>query len=261
MSDLARQQSDFQRGILIGDDSILAEIPDSPKEKRETLFGVYRYAYGSRLVEAMRNDHKLLHIYMGDEMFDTMGHAYVAANPSQHPNLRWFSGSLPNFLQSNEPYSSHPVLSDLAALEKALNDAFDAQEAPVIGVADMAGFAPEAWANLIFRPHPSALRLDLSTNASAVWLALKGDEDPPDPVRPQEPGRLLVWRQGVTPVFHELSAEEAMMWDEAARGIPFGVLCSMLATYDDPDGAAARGAGYLHGWVTAGLLTGVSRGD
>ena len=125
----------------------------------------------------------------------------------------------------------------------------------------MAGFAPEAWAGLTFHAHPSAIRLDLSTNASAVWLALKGDEDPPDPVRLAEPSRLLVWRQDVTPVFRELGTEEAMMWDEAAGGIPFGVLCSMLATYDDPDGAAARGAGYLHGWVTAGVLTGVSGGD
>jgi Putative DNA-binding domain len=261
MSDLARQQSDFQRGILAGDESILAEIPDSPKEKRETLFGVYRYAYSSRLVDAMRNDHKLLHIYLGDEMFDAMGHAYVAANPSQNPNLRWFSSSLPDFLKSNEPYSNHPVLSDLAALEKALNDAFDAKDAPTIGVSDMAGFAPQAWAGLTFHAHPSAIRLDLSTNASAVWLALKGDEDPPDPLRLAEPSRLLVWRQDVTPVFRELGTEEAMMWDEAAGGIPFGVLCSMLATYDDPDGAAARGAGYLHGWVTAGVLTGVSGGD
>jgi hypothetical protein len=48
-----------------------------------------------------------------------------------------------------------------------------------------------------------------------------------------------------------------MMWDEAANGIAFGVLCTMLATYDGPDGAAARAASYLHGWVTAGLLTGV----
>ena len=261
MSDLARQQSEFQRGILTDDDSILAEIPDSPKEKRETLFGVYRYAYSSRLVEAMRNDHKLLHVYLGDEMFDAMGHAYVAANPSQHPNLRWFSSSLPDFLKSTEPYSNHPVLSDLAALEKALNDAFDAEEAPVIGIADMAGFAPEAWAALAFRPHPSALRLDLSTNAAAVWLALKADEDPPDPTPLEEPSRILIWRKDVTPVFRELGAEEAMMWDEAASGIRFGVLCSMLATFDDPDGAAARGAGYLHGWVTAELLTGVSGGD
>ena len=105
------------------------------------------------------------------------------------------------------------------------------------------------------------MRLDFSTNASAIWLALKKDETPPDAILLEQPCRLLIWRQDVTPMFRELAMEEAMMWDEAAVGIPFGVLCSMLATYDDPDGAAARGAGYLHGWVTAGLLAGVSGGD
>jgi hypothetical protein len=261
MSEFARQQSDFQRGILAGDDAVLAEILDSPQEKREVLFGVYRHAYGSRLVDALRNDHGLLHGYLGDEMFDTMGYAYVAAKPSHHPNLRWFSQGLPDFLKSTEPYSDHPILAGLAALEKALNDAFDAADAPVLALADMAGFAPELWNTLKFQPHPASHRLDVSTNAAAVWLALKNDETPPDAVTLDEPGRLLIWRQDVTPMFRELIPEEAMMWDEAADGIPFGVLCSMLATYDDPDNAAARGASYLHGWITSGLLTGVSSGD
>ena len=260
MSDFARQQAEFQRGILSGDDTVLAEILDSPREKRETLFGVYRHAYGSRLVDAMRNDHEQLHLYLGDEMFDEMGRAYVKARPSEHPNLRWFSQGLPDFLKSAEPYCNHPVLSDLAALEKALNDAFDAEEGPVVELTEMAGLAPEAWPDLMFQPHPSASRLDLATNASAVWLALKNDETPPEAAALQEPARLLIWRQDVTPMFRELSLEEAMMWDEASNGISFGVLCEMLATYDDPDGAAARGAGYLHGWITAGLLAGVSVG-
>jgi Putative DNA-binding domain len=257
MSDFARQQSAFQHGILAGDESVLAEILDSPKEKRDVLFGVYKYAYGSRLVDAMRNDHKLLHLYLGDEMFDAMGEAYVVANPSQHPNLRWFSQYVPDFLRSTGPYRDYPVIADLAALEKALNDAFDAEDAPVLALADMAGIAPERWNDLTFEAHPSTIRLDISTNASAVWLALKKDETPPDAVVLEQPCRLLIWRRDVTPVFRELGVEEAMMWDEAEGGISFGVLCSMLATYDDPDGAAARGAGYLHGWVTAGLLTGV----
>jgi hypothetical protein len=261
MSDFARQQNEFQRGILTGEDTVLAEILDSPREKRETLFGVYRYAYGSRLVDAMRTDHALLHTYLGDEMFDEMAHAYVKASPSGHPNLRWFSQGLPDFLKSTAPYSDHPVLSDLAALEKALNDAFDAKDGPVLALADMAGFAPEAWADLTFQPHPTVSRLDLTTNASAIWRALKNDETPPDAGVPGERSRLLIWRQDVTPMFRELSVEEAMMWDEAANGIPFGVLCAMLATYDDPDGAAARGAGYLHGWTTSGILTGVFAGD
>ena len=258
MSDFARQQGEFQRGVLTGDDAILAEILDSPKETRATLFGVYRYAYGSRLVEAMRNDHELLHRYLGDETFDEMGHAYVKARPSQHPNLRWFSQGLPDFLRSNEPYSNHPVLADLAALEKALNDAFDASEGAVLPLEAMAGFAPESWNDLVFAPHPSAQRIDLATNAAAIWMALKNEEAPSEAETLAEPSRLLVWRQDTTPMFRELTAEEAMMWDEAANGIPFGVLCEMLATYDDPDGAAARGASYLHGWITAGLLTAAS---
>ena len=260
MSDFARQQGAFQRGILSGDDTVLAEILDSPKENRETLYGVYRYAYGSRLVEAMRNEHELLHSYLGDEIFDEMGRAYVAANPSQHPNLRWFSHALPDFLKSTAPYSEHPELTELAALEKALNDAFDAREGPVTSVVDMAGFAPEIWNDLKFEAHPSALRLDLTSNASAIWRALKNEETPPDAAALDEPSRLLIWRQDTTPMFHELFVEEAMMWDEAISGIPFGVLCSMLATFDDPDGAAARGAGYLHGWITSGVLSGVSAG-
>ena len=258
MSDFARQQAAFQQGILTGDDTVLAEILDSPREKRETLYGVYRYAYGSRLVEAMRNDHALLHSYLGDEMFDEMGHAYVKARPSEHPNLRWFSQGLPEFLKTAEPYCNHPILADLAALEKGLNDAFDAAEGEVLELSAMAGFAPEQWNDLTFQPHPSAARLDLSTNASAVWLALKNDETPPDATTLEEPSRILIWRQDTTPMFRELPAEEAMMWDEAAAGIPFGVLCEMLATYDDPDNAAARGAGYLHGWITSGNLTAVS---
>ena len=261
MSDFARQQAAFQRGILSGDDTVLAEILDSPREKREALFGVYRHAYGSRLVEAMRNDHELLHLYLGDEMFDEMAHSYVKARPSEHPNLRWFSQGLPDFLKSAAPYSDHPVLSDLAALEKALNDAFDAAEGAVVELTEMAGFAPEVWSGLTFRPHPSASRLDLATNASAIWLALKNDETPPDAELLDEPARLLIWRQDTTPMFRELPTEEAMMWDEAANGIPFGVLCEMLATFDDPDGAAARGAGYLHGWISSGSLAGVSAGD
>jgi Putative DNA-binding domain len=258
MSDFARQQAEFQRGILTGDDTVLAEILDSPREKRETLYGVYRYAYGSRLVEAMRNDHELLHSYLGDEMFDEMGHAYVKARPSEHPNLRWFSQALPEFLKTAEPYCNYPVLADLAAMEKGLNDVFDAVEGPVLELSAMAAFAPEQWNDLKFQPHPSAIRLDLATNAAAIWLALKNDETPPDAATLEEPSRILIWRQDTTPMFRELPTEEAMMWDEAASGIPFGVLCEMLATYDDPEGAAARGAGYLHGWVTSGTLTAVS---
>jgi len=260
MKNFQQLQDEFQRCIMSGDDSVLAEILDSPKEKRDVLFGVYRYAYSSRLVEAIGNDHPYLHTYLGDDEFDAMGKAYVQAKPSEHANLRWYSRGVPDFLKATEPYSDYPAICELAELERALNDVFDATDDDILAIEDIAAVPPESWNDLRFRPHATAKRFDFTSNAPAIWIALKNEETPPDAEVLGEPCRVLVWRQDNTPMFRELTVEEAMMWDEAVNGITFGVLCAMLATYDDPDNAAGRGAGYLRGWVTSGLLSGISIG-
>ena len=56
--------------------------------------------------------------------------------------------------------------------------------------------------------------------------------------------------------FRPFSTEEAMMWDEAAKGVRFGVLCGMVATFAGGYDAELRAASYLKGWVDTGLLTG-----
>jgi len=56
--------------------------------------------------------------------------------------------------------------------------------------------------------------------------------------------------------FRPLSAEEAMMWDEAAKGVRFGVLCEMVAIFGGEDKAELRAATYLKGWVDMAMLAG-----
>lgn len=260
MSDFARLQGDFQRAVLDGDEGVLAEILDSPRETRGVLFDVYRNAYVLRLVETMRNENELLHAYLGEETFNTMARAYVAARPSRHPNLRWFCQGLPRFLAATPPYSDHPAVAELSSLETALADAFDAPDDHVLGLADFGEVPPDSFPALVFRPHASARRLDFATNGFAIWSALRDDETPPEAETPPEPEKLIVWRQDDTAMVRVLSAEEVMLWDEASGGLPFGVLCEMAATYDDPEGAAGRVAGYLQGWVGAGLLGGFTIG-
>ena len=258
MKNFALLQAEFQRAILHGDDTVLGDILDSPNETRTVLFDVYRNGYGSRLVEVMRNNFEALHIYLGDTAFDDMARAYIAAHPSKTANLRWYSRGLQKFLATTPPYSEHRIVAELAAFETALNDAFDARDGHVLQIADLAATPPDEWQNLRFVPHASVLRLNFLTNASALWSALKQEEEPPEAKLCDAPEQLIVWRNDVTSMFRELSAEEAMMWDEAAKGIPFGTLCAMLATYDDADGAAGRAAGYLGAWVNAGMLTGAT---
>lgn len=251
----AEFQTALQRAIMEGDDSILGLIPDGAKEEKGVLLGVYRNAYVLRLIEVIESDHELLHAYLGDEAFDEMARAYVTAHPSDQPNARWFSRHLPAFLARAAPYRDEPHLAELALLEKTLADAFDAPDAPVAGVATLAAIAPEAWGGLKFSAHPSAMRLDFHTNASGIWAALKAEAEPPYPARNETVEQLLAWRSDTTPMFRPLGPEEAMMWAEAVKGARFGVLCEMLATYDDPDNAAMRAAQYLAGWLNAGLIS------
>lgn len=252
---LAELQDRFQEAVVAGDDTLLAFIPDNSKTTRDVLLGVYRHAYAARLVDIAGSDYPRLLQHMGQTAFDKMLRGYLAVCPSRHPNVRWFAARLPDYLSSVAPHSDDPILSDLALIERALNDAFDAADAPLLGLEDLARHAPERWGDLSFSPHPSVRRLDLATNAFAIWRALKNEEAPPQPERLVERERLVVWRNDAMPTLRALTPEETMMWDEAGKGVRFSVLCELAATYADPDGAAVRVAQYLQSWIAAGMLS------
>lgn len=252
---LRELQEQFQAAILSGDDAVLGIIRDNSRTGRDVLFGVYLNAYVSRLVEVLAHDHDMLHAYLGDEGFADMARAYIAAYPSRTQNVRWIARNLPAFLTATKPFSNYPQIADLANIEIALNNAFDATNGPVIGLAQLAAVDPETWGQLQFSTHPSSHRFDITTNAFEIWRALRAGTEPPEPVTPGERQRLLVWRKGGTPMIRALGPEEAMMWDEAAKGVRFSILCEMAATYDKPDEAATRAAGYLAGWLNSELLS------
>ena len=248
-------QDRFQRAILAGDDTILKDIPDGPHETKANLLGIYRDAYVLRLIDVIAADHERLHAYLGDDSFRAMARAYVARYPSRHPNARWFAQRLPEFLREHEQYSKQPVLSELAALERALNNAFDGADAPVVSMADLAALPPEIWGGISFVRHPTATSIEVSSNVGAIWTALKAGKETPPVHYSETVTRILVWRHETTPMFREMSAEETMMWEEAGKGVRFADLCTLLAVYDDPGSAPARAAGFLKAWLDAGLLT------
>jgi hypothetical protein len=248
-------QDRFQRAILKGDDAILADIPDGPHETKHKLLGIYRDAYALRLIEVIGNDHEYLQTYLGDDAFAAMARAYIESCPSQHPNARWVARRLPEFLRSTKPYSGTPVVGDLAALERALNDAFDGPDAPVVGLSALSSHPPENWAQLSFEPHLTATLFEVTTNVADVWAALKAGNEPPKGVTYDEPRNILVWRLDMKSMFRELPPEETMIWNEAAKGATFGELCVLLATYAEPATAPMRAAGYLRSWLDAGLLS------
>ena len=252
-------QDRFQRAILEGNDAILENLTDGARETKANLLQVYRDGYVQRLIDVVGNDHEQLRRYLGEPEFRAMASQYIAANPSQHPNARWFARGLPEFLRTTESYAQKPVLAELAAIERALNDAFDAGDAPVLGIADLAAIPAGDWAGLAFVVHPSAACLESSTNAGAIWVALKADQEPPPIVDFPEALRILVWRHGATAMFRELTAEETLMWQLTAGGARFGDVCQMMAVFDRAETAPSRAAGILKTWLEMGLLSRVAQ--
>jgi hypothetical protein len=117
MKTLREIQDSFQRGILAGDDAILAEVKDSAKEQREALFGVYRNAYVARLAEIVGEDYEQLHAYLGDQIFAKLVKAYIAANPSDRRSARWFGRHLPDFVRNDATFAKHSEVGEIAELE------------------------------------------------------------------------------------------------------------------------------------------------
>lgn len=253
---LSEIQDRLQRAILNGDDAILDTILDNSRTSRQTLFGVYRNAHVGRLVEILQSDYQLTCDYCGADYFREQARAYVGAHPSHTQNARWYGVRFPEFLKASDGHAAHPELAEIAMIEKTVADAFDALDAPVLGFEGLAAYAPEQWGQLCFAPHPSVTRLDLATNAFALWKALKDDDDTlPEVSQLDAPEHIVIWRQDTAPMVRVMGAEETMMWTEACRGVRFDGLCEMVATFDDPDTAAVRAAGYLQGWLSSHMLT------
>ena len=255
MTTLAEFQAKLQQAIVDGDNRVLDQIASSSREEKSTLLGVYQNAYVSRLFDALAEDCEKLAALLGDQQFDVVARHYITANPSRSPNLRWFGQAFPEFLRAISPYCESSVLAELATLESALNDVFDAEDAPRLELQELAEIAPEHWPDLSFESHPAVRRFDHGTNAVEIWRALDADSAPPEPADLDEPINLIAFRPEFTARFREMSPAEATIWDAAAAGARFADICELLEAYDNTDDAAPAAAGFLRGWIEAGFLT------
>lgn len=218
--------------------------------------GIYRNAYRARLTDALRENYPVLHRVQGDEAFDELAERFIAACPSEHPSIRWFGSTLPEWLAANSEQLSHPALADLARMEWALCTAFDAADATPLTVNDLLAHAPEAWPTLRFTGHPSLRLIALDWAVEPLWRALSDNAEaetaPPEP----QAHHLLIWREtgnaGQTQ-WRSVEPFEADLLQAALNGESFAELCERAAATQG-DLAAAAVAGYLRVWVEAGLL-------
>jgi hypothetical protein len=254
MNTLAQLQQALQSHVLHGDVAIAAAIDESAEIPAAVRLGVYSDAYRLRLIEALDANFPVLAKLLGADVFARMTQQYLLAHPSRHFSIRWFGDRLAVFLASFPDYVEQPWLKELAEWEWKTAAAFDASDAAVVTVAEMASVAPEQWGTLQFIPHPSVRRITLTTNVVAMVKAANTDNELPKPLPSNATSEWLIWRRDLMVQFRSLAAAEAVAFETLLSGATFEEICDALAEHCDVDDVPLQVASYLKTWLTEGWI-------
>jgi hypothetical protein len=252
---LAQLQRNFQAHLLMGDDAILESVVDAPPLAPAARVKIYGNAYRVRLSDALQDTYPVLFKVLGDEVWDSLGRAFIDAHPSVHRSIRWYGRELGDFLAQRPPYAQQPILAEIARFEWTLSEVFDAADAlPMVREA-LQTVDADSWDRLEFRFHPSLRLLEFRWNTVAVWQALSRDEDPPQPEASAAPIPWLLWRRELTNRFRSLDAAEKACLEAAVSGKSFGELCAVLRQWLPDDEIPLRAATLIGTWTDSGIMT------
>jgi hypothetical protein len=254
--DLARLQREFQDYVLRGNPTALQHVAGAGTADAATRMGVYAQGYVLRLLEALEKDYPGLKAIAGDQRFEALGRAYIAAHPSTFRNLRWFGDRLSRFLESSPTWCDQPELADMARFEWAMAASFDALDAACLNREALTRVSREDWPRLSFIVHPAVQRVELRSNVTRAWSAQARGEVLPPLRREAEPVTWLLTRRRLQVRFRAMTPQEALAFDWLAARVSFAQWCGRLGELCGEQRAAELAVELLNQWLADGALAG-----
>jgi len=258
---------------------------------------IYANMYFYRLLDCLAEDFPKVLAAVGPARFHNLVTDYLLRHPSRHPSLRYLGQRLPQFIASHAGLAESPHLADLARLEWARADIFDAPDAPPLSRDALARLPQDRSGDARFTLIPAfALlcfdyevvrfwrRLDESAGghgetSSASGAAIHGGgsgnaaREAPAPEQPHPAGdagptRLSpparrraaarVWRKDFVIYHCSLDEEEARCLELAQAGESIGRICQQLAAGRGFAKATVRAGRMIQNWLEDGILADVA---
>jgi hypothetical protein len=136
---------------------------------------IYAHMYYARLLEVLENEYPTTRRILGDEVFWRACRAYVHRHPSRHRTLNSLSEKFPAFLARHLPRGNRKGLAvDVARMERAMEDVFDAPRAEPLTAAEFAAISDEEWGRVRLRVNPALKFLKLRYPANDYMNSLRG---------------------------------------------------------------------------------------
>jgi len=208
---------------------------------------IYRRQFWLRHEEALREDYPgLIHV-IGEDAWDTLYTAYLAAHPPSAPTLRDLGHAMADFVAAYDALPSDTVAlaRSMARYERAFVDVFDGADPPPLSADRLAALGPEDWEQATIVLSPLVVRMALSHPVHHLRKAVRGGETPPLPAATET--RLALYRRDNVVCFEELDADQAALLDALGSGASLVAACASVAEGKTPE-ATARLAGAVGGW-------------
>jgi putative DNA-binding protein len=213
---------------------------------------IYADMYFYRLRDCLKEDFPALVTVIGETAFHNLITDYLLAHPPSHFSLRYVGQHLADFVTRHDLIRQWPYLGDVARLEWAIVDIFDASDAAPLTASGLATVPEAEWPNLRFALVPAARLLDVDWPVDEIWRATQRGDPPHEPLA--TPTHVRVWRQNCEVFHRSVDASEMAALHAIQRGATFAEVCSSIAR-DDVATAPERVLGWLSRWLEDEILT------
>lgn len=228
-------------------------IEPSPTLSAAERVGIYHGMYRLRMAEALETDFPGLAHFVGPEAWANVASGYVTAHPSTSYTLNVLGRRLPEWLKAQGGLRHRAFCADLARLEWAVCESFDAEEAPRLAPDAIESLAPEDWPEARLVPSPALRLVRLGWNAGE-WLDTAKDETHRHPRPLRRAGFVVVYRRDYAVYRREVARAAFGLLADLARGRRIGrAVGAALRRRDAPDSASL--ARWFRQWAADGLFT------
>ncbi|BCK88738.1 hypothetical protein MIZ01_2544 [Sideroxyarcus emersonii] len=213
---------------------------------------VYRNNHRGNLHDALAGAYPVIRQLVGEEFFRLLARHFIERHPSRSGDLHRYGAGMAEFLAHFEPVRRLAYLPDMAKLEWAYHRAYFAADTAPFDLTRLAGIAPEAYAALTWRLHPSCTLLASAFPIMAIWQAHQ--DGPPaalDIDLDSGGASLLVCRNGLDGAIFNIAPDSHCWLEQLQQG-------STLETATETTLSAHPGfdlASTLHRWLELGVLT------
>jgi hypothetical protein len=219
-------------------EQVRAWIVSDHKLSAEGRLDVYANMYFYRLRDALLSDFPKVAKILGDDRFHNLVTDFLLAHPSRHYSLRYLGEPFPAFLGGHSYGREFPWLWDLALLEWAWGDAFQAEDSPVLEREKLAALAPEQWADVHFRLVNGVHLVEAAWDLHALW-----DDEDQAPAQMRQ--TLLVYREDNLAAFQVVAEEDVAALKALLAGKSFADVCEAAVQGEDMDASAQHAARIL----------------